>query len=314
MVPLGYGLMCGSLRAQDEPGRPITLVVPVPAGGVTMRLAEALAPALSRVMKVPVVISTMTGENGGVGSRYVVSAPPDGSTLLIVPSGLLLFDPANRPERKFNPETDLDPLIMAIRAPLVLAVDPALPVTDLKSFIAYLKAHPRKTKFAAAAAGSINDMALRQFWHDTDTSGSVAYIPSSARILEEMLARKVEAAFLDVGVVAQAVAAKKVRILASNGDTRALLPDVPTFADEGLPNMSSYTWQAVAAPVGLPPDVRQDLEQGLRAALLDRSVVTALEASGSEVVASTARQLTRVLQEERKRARALWQAQRLQNQ
>lgn len=314
MVPLGYSLMCGTLQAQDEPGRPITLVVPVPAGGVTMRLAEVLAPALSRVMKVPVVISTMTGENGGVGSRYVVNAPPDGTTLLIAPSGLLLFDPANRPERKFNPETDLDPLIMAIRAPLVLAVDPALPPKDLKSFIAYLKANPRKISFGATAAGAINDMALRQFWNDTGTSGAVTFIPSSARILEEMLARKIEAAFLDVGVVAQAVADKKVRILASNGDTRALLPDVPTFADEGLPDMDSYTWQAVAAPVGLPPDVRQALEQGLRAALLDRSVVSALQASGSEVVASTARQLTRVLQEERKRARALATAQPLQNQ
>lgn len=314
MVPLGYILMSGSLHAQDEPGRPITLVVPVPAGGVTMRLAEVLAPALSRVMKVPVVISTITGENGGVGSRYVISAPPDGRTLLVAPSGLLLFDPTNRPERKFNPEHDLDPLIMAIRAPLVLAVDPSLPVSDLKDFIAYLKAHPKQVSFSATAAGAINDMALRQFWKDTATSGKLDYTPSSARILEAMLAGKVQAAFLDVGVVMPAVEAKKVRILAANGDTRALLPNVPTFAAQGLPDMDSYTWQAVAAPMGLRPEVRQALEDGLREALLDRAVVSALQASGSEVVASTARQLKRVLREERARARALSEPASLQNQ
>ncbi len=313
-VPLGYGLVCGALQAQDTPGRPITLVVPVPAGGVTMRLAEILAPALSRVMKVPVVISTMTGENGGVGSRFVVSAPADGNTLLIAPSALLLFDPSNRPERKFNPEHDLDPLIMAIRAPLVLAVDLALPVTDLNSFIAYLQMHPGKVVFGATAPGSINDLALRQFWHDTGTSGTTAYTPSSARILGELVARKVQAAFLDVGVVAPAVAANQLRILAANGDVRALLPHVPSFTEQGLPEMTSYTWQAVAAPVGMRPEVRRALEQGLREALLDRAVISALQASGSEVVASSSRQLARVLHEERERARALQAPAALQNQ
>lgn len=305
LVPLGYGLLSGKLQAQDDPGRPITLVVPVPAGGVTMRLADALAPALSRVMKVPVVISTMTGENGGVGSRHVINAAPDGTTLLIAPSALLLFDPANRPERKFNPEHDLDPLIMAIRAPLVLAVAPALPVTDLASFVAYLKAHPREVVFGATAPGSINDMALRQFWHDTGTSGVTAYTPSSARILGEMVARKVQAAFLDVGVVVPAVRTQDLRILAANGDVRALLPDVPSFAEQGLTEMNSYTWQAVAAPKGLRPEVRRALEQGLREALLDRAVISELQSTGSEVVASSSRQLARVLHEERERARAL---------
>ncbi len=292
-------------RAQDTPPRPVTLVVPVPPGGVTMRLAEILAPALSRVMKAPVVIETIIGDSGGAGSRHVVNAPPDGTTLLVAPSALLLFDPAIRPERKFNPEHDLDPLIMAIRAPLVLAIDPAIPAADLQAFIAYLRANPGTVTFAATAQGSINDLALREFWHDTGTSGQVSYVPSSGTILADLVARKTQAAFLDVGLLAPAVAKGQLRPLAASGDVHVLLPGVPTFAAAGLQDMDSYTWQAVAVPMGMRPELRQALEQNLREALLDRATVSALQADGSEVVAADSRQIARLLQKERKRWRIL---------
>ncbi|GGF77059.1 lipoprotein [Azorhizobium oxalatiphilum] len=299
------GLTLGpSWTARDStrfPSQPITLVVPLPPGGVSQRLADVLAPALSRSLGAPVNVYSIAGESGARGARYVAQATPDGHTLLVTPSTLLLLDPAIVTNAGFSPQRDLDPLIMAVRSPLVLVVRSELAVTSLAEFAAYLRTQP-DTSFGASGRGSINDLVAGEFLRTIGANGRLAYFQGGGAVVPALLAGDIQASFQAPSLVADAVARGEVRALAVTGSVPSpLLPNVPTFAESGMPQMDAYTWQAVAAPAGLPPSVRDALELALRIALLEHGVMGQLQTNGLEVVASGSRQISRVLATERRR-------------
>lgn len=303
---IGFALAGHPAWAQSYPSREITIVVPVPPDGMSTRLANALAPQLATAMAVPVRISSLPGESGFLGARTVVRAAPDGYTLLLGPSSLFLFDFSVIPDAGYVPERDLDAVLMAVRAPYALVLHPSVPARTLAEFVAYLKAHPRTVDFSARSAGSINDLLTAQFWAETGTTGRMTYIPDGSALRASLLDGTVMASFQDVGEIAGAVQGGKLRALAVTSDSRTrLFSHVPTFVEEGLPGLDAFTWQGIAAPVGLAPGVRLRLEEGLRAALLDRGVMTTLEGWGSEVVATSSQQFARTLQDARRRWRSL---------
>ncbi len=294
-----------AVRAQDFPKRAITLVVPRPAGGMSERLAELLAPPLSRAFGVPVNIRLMPGDMGGEGARYVVAAPADGYTLMVAPSTLLLFDPTTLPNLGFVPERDLDPVLLAIRMPTVLVVQPAVAARSLSKLEAEIRAKPDLV-FGASAKGSINDLLAAEMFRRARMPRNITYLGGGGAVEAALLKGQVQASFQEASISADDIDRALVRALAITGDERSpRLPGVPTFAELGAPEMNVFTWQAVVAPAGLKEDVRAALENGLKTALLDRTVVTAMQAIGAEVVAAGSRQLSRVLTEERVRWREL---------
>ncbi|WP_341991884.1 tripartite tricarboxylate transporter substrate binding protein [Azorhizobium sp. AG788] len=303
---LGLAIIAGTVRAQGYPERDITIVVSVPPNGMSTRIANALAIGLTRVLSVPVQVVSRPGESGFLGARSVVRAAPDGYTLLLGPSSLFLFDFAALPDAGYVPERDLDTLLMAVRAPYVLVVNPSVPARTLTEFVAYLKARPGTVNFAARWTGAINDLLAAQFWAETGTAGRMTYVADVGAIRAALVDGTISAAFQNVGDIAGDVQTGRLRAIAVTSETRTpLFSEVPTFTEEGLPGLDAFTWQAIAAPVGLPPDVRKRLEDGLRAALLDRSVMASLDALGSEVVATDSRQFARTLRDARRRWRSL---------
>ncbi|MGU3494464.1 tripartite tricarboxylate transporter substrate binding protein [Xanthobacteraceae bacterium A53D] len=287
------------------PSRPITLVVPLPAGGVSQRLADIIAPALARTLGVPVNVQLMPGESGATGTRHVAKAAADGYTLLVAPSTLLLLDPDILPQAGFEPERDLDPLILAIRAPVVLVVHHHVPATTVPELVRHMNETTPVT-FGASGRGSINDLVAGEFFRAAGVKGSMVYFQGGGAVLPALTAGQVHASFQDPSLIRPAVERSQIRTLAVTGSlSSGMLPDVPTFAELGLPQMDAYTWQAVIAPPGLPSSVRRTLEQALRAALLDRAVMNRLEAGGSEVVAAGSRQIERILAGERRRWREI---------
>ncbi len=305
-APLGFILTCAGLNAQDTPARSITIVVPWPVGGLSMRVAETLAPALSRVLGSPVQVTSRPGESGFLGTRELVRAAPDGYTLLLGPSSLFVFDPSVIPDAGYVPERDLDALMMVLRAPAVLVIHPTIPARTLPDLIAYLKAHPRTVRFGASGGASVSDLLAAEFWAETGTDGLMAYFQGADPLLPALISGSVQAAFMDVSTAAAAVRNGQVRALAVTGETRTrVLPEVGSFAEQGIADIDAYTWQAVAAPKGLPDDVRRALLRGLRAALLEHDVMSRLEAMGAEVVATSSHPFARVLADERSRWRSL---------
>lgn len=304
----GFWLATGdgdSLHAQEFPKRAITLVVPRPAGGMSERLATLLAPPLSRTLSVPVDVRIMPGDMGGVGARYVVSSPPDGYTLMVTPSTLVLFDPATLPDLGFSPERDLDPVLLAIRMPAVLVVNPSVPARSFTELEEHLKSSPAFL-FGASARGSINDVLAAIMFQRAGTARHIRYLDGGGNVQPALLAGTVQASFQEAALVAEDIDRGAVRALAITGENRSpRLPAVPTFGEVGAPEMNVFTWQAIVAPAGLKEDVRAVLENALRTALLDRSVVNAMTGIGAEVVAGGSRQLARVLKEERVRWREL---------
>lgn len=290
------------------PARPITLIVPLPSGGVSQRLADILAPALAQTLGVPVEVKSMPGESGALGARYVAGAAPDGYTLLIAPSTLLLLDANILPSVGFSPQKDLDPLVMAVRSPTVLVIHHSVPATSVTEFVAYLKQHP-DVAFGASGRGSINDLIAGEFFRQTGTRGHMAYFEGGGAVMPALVSGQVLASFQDAALVVNAASTGAVRTLALTGtESSPLLPNVPTFNALGIPQMDAYTWQAIAAPAGLPANVRHVLENALRAALLNPVATTRLQSNGWEVVAASSRQLQRVITDERRRWRDLMQA------
>lgn len=303
---LAGGALISGARAQGYPDRPITIVVSVPANGVSMRIATALAAGLTRVLSVPVQVSSRPGENGFLGARSVVQAPPDGYTLLLAPSSFFLFDYAVSPDAGYVPERDLDVILMAVRAPYVLAVHPSVPARTVKDFIAYMKSRPGTVDFGARWPGSINDLLTAQFWAASGTTGRMTYMADVQALRSALEAGTIAAAFQNTGDIGPEVEMGKLRAIAVTSDTRTpLFSKTPTFTEEELPGLDAFTWQAIATPVGLPPDVRKRLESALRTALLDRTVMATLEGLGSEVAAMDSRQFARTLADARRRWRSL---------
>lgn len=307
MILSAEAALAQPVRAQQGyPDRAITIVVSVPPNGLSMRLADTLASALGRVFSVPVHVSSRPGENGFSGARSVVNAPPDGYTLLLGPSSLFLFDYATIPDAGYVPERDLDTIMMAIRSPYVLVVNPAIPVRDLKELIAYVKARAGRVDFGARWAGSINDLLTAQFWAMTGISGRLNYIADVQVMKAALDSGKIQVAFQNLGDITTEVRAGRLRAIAITSDARSpLFSNVPTLTEEGLPDLDAFTWQAIAAPVGLAPEVRKRLEDGLRAALLDRTVMATVDSLGSEVAAMDSRQFARALADARRRWRSM---------
>lgn len=293
-------------RAQTFPDRPITIVVSVPSNGVSMRIATALATALERMLAVPVLVSNRPGENGFLGARSVVQAPPDGYTLLLGPSSFFLFDPSVSPDAGYVPERDLDTILMAVRTPYVLVVHPSVPARTVKALIAYMKTRPGTVDFAARWAGSINDLLTAQFWAATGSSGRMTYLADVQAAAGAVMNGTIAASFQNAGDIAPEVQAGHLRALAITAAIHTpALSRIPTFTDEELPDLDAFTWQAIAAPTGLPPDVRKRLEDVLRTALLDRNVMATLDEMGAEVAAMDSRQFARTLADARRRWRSL---------
>ncbi|THC46316.1 LacI family transcriptional regulator [Massilia sp. Mn16-1_5] len=289
--------MSVALGAQaGYPERTITAVVPFPPGGSTDAIARAIGPKITARLGQPWVVDNRPGATGAIGAAMVKRSAPDGYTLLVASIGVYAVNPWLQRKLPYDPARDFDLLTVAVRAPNVLVVNPNLPVNSLPEMIAHLKKHPGKVTFASAGNGTSDHLTAELFWQKSGTTALHVPYKGGAPALTDLLGGQVDASFMNINTVLPYIKAGRLKVLAVTGDGRAaVLPKVPTLGEEGVHGVDIFSWQAVAAPKGLPKDVKVKLHDAVVAALNEPDIKGKLVEQGFEVVANSPEQFEKFL-------------------
>ncbi len=273
--------------------KPVTLLVPFPPGGSTDVIARALAPRLQDKLGGSFIVENKGGAGGTVGAAQAKRAAPDGYTVFVSSLGPFVIGPHLIKNTGYDPLKDFDYLTVAVQAPNVLVVPAASPHKTLADVIAFHKAHPGKMSFASAGNGTSDHLTAELFWQQTGTRGLHVPYKGGAPALADLLGGQVDATFLNINTGISNIKGGKLRALAVTGNQRAaLLPDVPTLEESGIQGATVYSWQAFAAPKGLPADIKQKLHAALLEGLNDPSVRPRLLELGFEIVGNTPEQFS----------------------
>ncbi len=279
--------------AQAWPAKPVTLLVPFPPGGSTDMIARTLGPKLQEKLGGSFIVDNKAGAGGTVGAALVKRAPADGNTILVTSLGPLVIGPHLIKGVAYDALKDFDYVTVAVQAPNVLAVPAASPHKTVADVLAFHKANPGKMSFASAGNGTSDHLTAELFWQMTGTTGLHIPYKGGAPAMSDLLGGQVDATFMNINTGLPNIKAGKLRALAITSSKRSpLLPDVPTMEELGIKGTTVYSWQAVAAPKGLPADIKAKLHEAIVAGLNDPVVKAKLLELGFEIVANTPEQFT----------------------
>jgi tripartite-type tricarboxylate transporter receptor subunit TctC len=274
-------------RAGGYPEHNINIVVPFPPGGASDTTARLIGNKLSEDLSAPVIIENRAGANGAVGANVVRQANAEGYTLLVGSIGVFGINPVLYKDLRYDPLKDFDLLSVVVRTPNVLVASPSFPANTVSELIAYLKKNPDQVTFASSGVGSSDHLTAALFWQKTGTTGSHVPYKGGAPAINDLMGGHADVSFQNLGAVVQHIKSGQLKALAVTSDKRVdALPDVPTTAESGISDLVVYSWQAAAAPKGLPADVRRKLELGLQAAASAPDTKKKFIDLGFDVVAS----------------------------
>ena len=289
---LGLAAVTGA-QAQAWPSKPVTLLVPFPPGGSTDMIARTLGPKLQEKLGANFIVQNQGGAGGTVGAGAAKRAAPDGYTIFVSSLGPFVIGPHLIKGVTYDALKDFDYLTVAVQAPNVLAVPANSPHKSLADVLAFHKANPGKMSFASSGNGTSDHLTAELFWQTTGTSGLHIPYKGGALAMSDLLGGQVDATFMNINTGLTNIKAGKLRALAITSATRSpLLPDVPTMDESGIKGVTVYSWQAFAAPKGLPADIKAKLHAALVAGLNDPGVKTKLLDLGFEIVGNTPEQFT----------------------
>lgn len=270
------------------PDKPVTIVVPFPAGGSTDMVARAMAQQMGDKLGQNFVVDNRPGATGTLGAGAVKRAAPDGYTLLVSSLGAFVVAPHLLKSVPYDALKDFDYITVPVQAPNVLVAAPGQKARTVKEVIAQLKANPGKVSFASSGNGSSDHLSAEVFWQQTGTEGLHIPYKGGAPAINDLLGGQVDFSFQNVNAVLQHIRAGKLHAIAVTGDKRSpVLPDVPTLTEAGVAGAEVYSWQGMAAPKGLPASVKQKLADAAIAAINDPAVKKRMLDLGLEIVAST---------------------------
>jgi tripartite-type tricarboxylate transporter receptor subunit TctC len=276
-----------SAQTTDWPTRPVTMVVPFPPGGPTDLIARVIAKQLSDQLGQTFVVDNKGGANGNIGGQAVASAKPDGYTVLYNTSSLAL-SPSLYKDLSYSPQKDLIPVTTTAVVPLVLVINPKLPVNTIQEFVAYAKKNPGKLAYASSGNGNITH--LGAFLLNQATGIDAVHVPyrGSAPAMIDLVGGQVQFDTNTLNDSVQFIKDNRVKALAVTSATRSpVLPDVPTVAETVVPGFEMGAWQGVVVPTGTDPAIVKKLNAEILKALKTPYVLKQLEEQGAQVLGST---------------------------
>lgn len=298
-----------SAYAQNNyPDKPIRLVVPFTAAGTTDILARAVGAELSKSLGQQVIVDNRPGAGGNVGTEIVAKSSPDGYTLLMGTVGTHGINQSLYPKLGFDPIKDFAPVTLVASVPNVLVLNAAFAeknkITDVKSFIAYAKAHPGKLNMASSGNGTSIHLAGELF--KTLTKTYMVHVPyrGSSPAVTDLIGGQADLMFDNLPSSMAFIKSGKLRPLAVTSSKRSpALPDVPTIAETGgeLAGYEASSWFGILAPAGTPKEIVNRLQQEIAKALSSPSVKEKLVAQGAEPVGNTPEQFAAHIEAETKK-------------
>ena len=260
--------------AQSYPSKPVRMIVPFPPGGPADIFARGLAQGMHAPLGQPVIIENIGGVGGVLGVDRALKAAPDGYTLGFNSGSTLSIAPFSFAKLPYDVEKDVALITLVVRVPEVLAVHPSLPVKTLPELVAYAKANPGRVNFGSAGGGSITHLAGELL--KAEAKVDLVHVPykGAAPAVNDLLGGQVQMGIFDVPVLLGHIRAGKLKALAVTSAKRAQsLPEVPTTAEMGYPNVTSDNWYGLLVPAATPADIRKRIHAAAMTALRSPAVI-----------------------------------------
>jgi tripartite-type tricarboxylate transporter receptor subunit TctC len=278
--------MSGNAGAQDFPTRPMTMVIPFAAGGPTDLLGRVIAAKMGEILKQNVIVENVGGAGGQTGYKRVAEAKPDGYTFVLGTVGTHAQNQTLYKKPAYNSVTDFTPVALIAEVPLVVIARKDFPADNLKDFVTYAKANAAKMTFGSAGAGSATHLGCVVL--DTAMGTKITHVPyrGTGPAMQDLQGGRIDFLCEIVTTAKPQVDGGAVKAIAMMTKERsAVLPNVPTTAEGGMPGVEGYTWNAFFLPKGTPADIVKKLNDATVKALDTPAVKDRLQGLGAQIVA-----------------------------
>jgi len=293
-------LLLATASAAEYPVRPLEWVIPYPPGGGTDIVGRVLADEMGKALNQTIVVANKPGAATAIGASYTARAKPDGYTLMSADTATLAANPYLYSKLTYNPETDFDSVGLTVRFPLILVVNPSIPVNNYEEFLAWAKEQKGGVDYGTPGPGSPHHLATELF---RIRSGlDLVHIPykGAAPAVQDVLGGQIPMMFVDSAAGQQHIEAGTLRAIAvASAERLESFPDVPTLQELGVEDFEAYAWQGVVVPKGTPRDIIERLNAELVKALEEPSVVERFKAMGLEITPSSPQEMDEYAQAQR---------------
>ncbi|HNY48211.1 MAG TPA: tripartite tricarboxylate transporter substrate binding protein [Casimicrobium sp.] len=304
-LAVGLSVLAGTVQGQSFPSKQITIVVPTAAGGANDAMARLVAQGLSQRLGKPVIVENKAGANGAIASEYVAQAAPDGHVILFGYIATHAINPALQ-KLRYDPVADFEPIGLVAASPTLLVVNNNVKAKNMQELVALIKAKPGSFSYASAGNGTAPHFAAELL--KLSTGVDMLHVPykGSAPAIMDTIGGTTQLMLPSLFTAYPQVKGGKLRALGLVGDKRsAVMPDVPTLAEQGIKNVSMSQWYGLFAPAKTPKVVVDRLNKELNATLAEKNVVKKIEEQGADVETSSPEQMKSLVQRELTRWRGV---------
>lgn len=297
---LGFGFIPGSLFAQDKfPSKPITWVCPYAAGGGADSRSRQVAKVISTILGQPIIVDNKAGAGGNIGTEVIARAKPDGYTIGMGNFAPLAVNHALFKKLNFNPLTDITPIVLIDKGPLILMVRSDSPFTSVQSVVSAAKLSPGKFSYASGGIGGTHHLSGALFEHTAHIDLIHAPYKSGGAATTDLLGGQVHMMFEQMYAAMPAIKTGKLRPLAITSKARSpLAPEIPTMAELGFPEIEVLNWQGLVGPKGMPTELVKLLNLTANKALQDPELKDRILVQGNEVGGGTPEQFAALIKSE----------------